>query len=915
MTCLQVYNPTLAFLTCLRESEVNAIVRNGSSLLALHERIVSRLQAIEAVIGWQSKGEQAILDPATLRQAAAEVSQVFIDEMTDFDMYDDFCARHGEAIDIVRSIERRPEWEAYERQCGTRAATTPAAALNDANFSPFFNQPLTASTSTLHAQSGSTLTLPLDSPPVSTPNSTCTGTGTASATSSSSFPRSKLRFHDFAITPIQRICRYPMVFGQVLKQVGEFDERDKVERALEGFKRIAERVDDSKRKREGQLRTRLVASRMDFNSSANVALCDLLGQTLLVGTLHFFHKSSATPTSVEAVPRVKYYGILLFATHLVVVKVKKRETYEPREWLPLRLLDITSLAEGEGLLTHSIRLSHGGHSFEMGGTCPAEKAIWLEALLATRDAACARWDNQPRDDNGQPTLTDDTLVSSIPIDQSPVLTAASAPHRRTNSAASIVPASPMVATHPLPFSSDLGGRGQRLASSLIVHARTPAAQRAAIDLRLADVFSDSLLAARAAAARETTATRTGSTSSRPGRTRTNSVPKRPAQGSVSKMTAKEKRRQSMADITSLAHAEADATAFRGAVGFDLNQEFMYRESPPSPKWTNSLRTRHKSAQGAHSQLQSPVTRQRPQLPEIDIDAALAASKASGHSSWRSKTLTPLRSATATTPVAADLNPVPRCASPVAVSSAADGVDRSNSVSSTLTNSSTGHSASSTGHTHLSSPATSVPPSPAGSLTRELHHAPRFTDKSVKLGRRKSTLGLPFYWGSPDRHDVERLASSPSSPVEAHAPAGPSGAVARRRPSSGASIGSFFSKRVQSSPGLASFFLSASARLQPSLVGGSPSQAGSGSVTASPEESPVTTPGSVGSASASASSRGALSRAGSTENFGAALGLSMTHSGSTVGATGSGGARRSNTTPARSKSIRSMFGLGLTPLQS
>lgn len=898
-----MYNPTLSFLTILRESEVSAIVRNGPNLLALHERIVARLQAIETRIGWQSKGEQAILDTAALRHAAAEVSQVFINEMTAFDMYDDFCARHGEAIDIVRQVERRPEWEAFERQCGSRATTTPTAALTDANFSPFFNQPLTASTSTLQNHSGSTLTLPLDSPAATTPNSTGT------ATSSSSFPRSKLRFHDFAITPIQRICRYPMVFGQVLKQVGDCDEREQVAQALDGFKRIAERVDESKRKREGQLRTRLVASRMDFNSSANVALCDLLGQTLLVGTLHFFHKCTSAPLSVEAVPRVKYYGILLFASHLVVVKVKKRETYEPREWLPLRLLDIASLAEGEGLLTHSIRLSHGGHSFEMGGTCAAEKAIWLEALLATREAACVRWDSQHRNDSGQATLADDTLVSSIPVDHSPSRSTTSAPHRRTNSAASIVPASPMAPTHPLPFSSDLSGRGQRLASSLIVHARTPAAQRATIDLRLADVFSDNLLAARAAAAREATTTRSGSTSSRPGRTRTNSAPKRAPQPSASRMTAKEKRRQSMADITTLAHAEADATAFRGAVGFDLNQEFMYRESPPSPKWTNSLRTRNKPAQSAavlaYGHSQSPGTRQRPQLPEIDIDAVLAASKASGHSSWRSKTITPLRSAT--TPVAVDANPVPRCASPVSVGAAADGVDRSNSVSSTLTNSSTGHSASSTGHTHLSSPATSVPPSPAGSLTRELHHAPRSTDKSTKLGRRKSTLGLPFYWGSPDRQDVQ--------PLVAAEPAPPSAPI-RRRPSSGASIGSFFSKRVQSSPGLSSFFSSAGARAQVQGQGQLLTASPVGSPGGSPEESPVTTPGSeVGG------SRGSLSRAASAESFGSALGLSMTHagtgsgSGSTVQGSSQGLVRRASTTPARNKSIRAMFGLGLTPLQN
>lgn len=73
-----------------------------------------------------------------------------------------------------------------------------------------------------------------------------------------------MRYADFAIAPVQRICRYPLVFGAVLKNCDEGQEKVELEAAWEGLKKVAEGVDDAKRHREGELRTRIVAARMEF---------------------------------------------------------------------------------------------------------------------------------------------------------------------------------------------------------------------------------------------------------------------------------------------------------------------------------------------------------------------------------------------------------------------------------------------------------------------------------------------------------------------------------------------------------------------------------------------------------------------------------------------------------------------------
>ncbi|KAL8279312.1 hypothetical protein RQP46_008349 [Phenoliferia psychrophenolica] len=800
------YFQTLPFLDVLTAADIASVVRNAEKLLELHERIAVRLVQVEQELGWMSADADVAQSDAKVRGAAGRVARVFLDELPNFGLYDEFCSQHGEALDIVRSVESRPEWEIYERQCAHAAAIqakeSSAASTSGENTplaqppsSPFFPTIITTRPSS-------------ETPPPSTPIPE--PSASQPSVSSHHVQHHKLRFADYAIKPVQRICRYPLVLGAVLKNLGECPERAQFKKAWEGMRKVVEGVDEAKREREGELRTRIVAARMEFQAPIGWAFCDVLGPTLLIGTLHVLHRS---PTA-EAF-RNKYYGCFLYRSHLVMVKIRKRDSYEPRDWLPLRQFSIEGIEEGEGFLPLSIRLSYQDHHFELGATCAAEKTVWLTRLQAAQREAQRQWDGQPLDEEGQPTLFDDTLVSSVYSGSEPVPTgtpAARRPHVRSTSAVSDrsysqkslasvpdrrhsyfdfkgeyppVPSSPIdgsstLASAPPPsYSTQNRNRFSTTASSLL--GRTPSAQRQAIDLRLADVFSEECLAARAQAARGGSAAgavRRRAMSSGP--PKTNVLP------GAGRMTAKERRRMSCIDVGAKKTLEqALDPDYRGAVGFDASLAQVYAEATTEKRWSTALK-----------RTKSGITRSRPTLPDIDTDLAEAGKKgvAAGSSGWKSRAMSLRRAASQSSLTDA------RGRSPVhsivfSTSPTATDVERNNSVSSNASSSGT-HSTTYSSRTAFETPLSSLPPSPELGKSDFEHFsttpAPtlRFpagqslsdsVTNAFKLKRRGSQLALP------------ELEHSHSEPVGGSG----RGGLSRRF--------SFLSKRVQSSPSLTSFF--------------------------------------------------------------------------------------------------------------
>ncbi|BGO97355.1 hypothetical protein NBRC10513v2_001276 [Rhodotorula toruloides] len=743
---VKVYFQTLPFLTILTVQEVHAIIRNAEQLLELHERIGERIERVEEELGWMAEVEDEGERAKRARKAAGRVASIFNEEMPNFALYNDFCARHAEALDITRSIASRQEWEAFERQCAARASVeavrrkgdrTPLAATSRQNsMSSLFGA---AHLPPVSAPPSSNSPLPFSSTPLSTPSHSSGTVPTQASLAASSVPssaaasangtRSKLRFVDYAISPVQRVTRYPLVFGQLAKYFADTPEGEAVRQAWEGFKGIAKGVDAAKRAREGEMRTRIVARRMEFSTPlVGGTFCDVLGPTLLVGAMHVVHSGPASTMGSQAGSaggaggpgagagqaaegvRVKYLGCFLYRSHLVMAKIKKRATYEPREWLPLRVFTIQNMEDGQGPLNHSIRLTFRDHHFDLGALCAGEKAVWLSHLFAAQEETRRLWDTQELDEHGQPTLFDDSVVSSVPISATAVVEASKRKaHSRSAStisvasvfasAASSSASTPAVVHEPLPalpteFAAIAAAtsaavnastppalstsaplipaspptaalalmttpqfyspsRFSSTASSLLL-GRTPSSQRAAVDLRLADVFSEELLSARAQAARDaelesSAAALTGKrlrTISGPKRSMTaltpvlSQSPPMPSTSALPKMLSATggrdaRRRMSAFELSPSASERAE---FRGAIGFDAAQAALYQQDSPGGalglanvsaapavlhekergRWANAMRKAHRSGGGG--------SRSRPPLPSIDTALAEATSR-------------------------------------------------------------------------------------------------------------------------------------------------------------------------------------------------------------------------------------------------------------------------------------------------
>lgn len=500
-------------------------------------------------------------------------------------------------------------------------------------------------------------------------------------------------------------------------------------------------------------------------------------------------------------------------------------------------------------MQHSIRLSHRDHHFELGATCALEKAVWLAKLSSAQGDARQAWQNQELDEQGQPTQFDETLVSSVSALPSPALATVSLPRRRHTRANStptmgavfdhsatsndehtspIVPESPIIpallplvttASHTSTHSHTADSKRHRFsatASSLL--GKAPAAQRAAIDLRLSDVFSEQCLAARAQTMRESETLRIARGVSVQGtRARTMSGPRRSmtaqAQASV-KMLAKEKRRMSCVDLGA---AEAQMMDYRGAVGFDAEGSFIYREPVTTKSSSSSLRRGKGSGH-----------KPRPVLPEIDTKLA-ETMKRSG--TWGTKAL---RRAASHSSIHGRPSPQSlSAATPTTANLVAD-VERNNSVSSTVssssgtgTNSSSSHGVVIGGSSAYSNetPPSSIPPSPdlhtldLEQLNTKLPvplsssappQSPRWGPQALsdgvasvfKVKRRGSSLGLGGGMVMPQFTDEDKERSMYTPVI---APASQSQGGLQRRAST--KLGGLF-KRGMSTPTLSNLFSSA-----------------------------------------------------------------------------------------------------------
>lgn len=153
-------------------------------------------------------------------------------------MYESFCAGHSQAVDVIRKLQNQPEWDLFEKRCAIIVATEGDEVLK--------------SPDPVLARRHSTDVVKLEDTEI--------------------LPKaSRLTMADFLIKPIQRICKYPLILGQLqpdsnfhaMRISGKKTPEEQIEgRALDVMKRVAAKVDDARKKMEIAIKSKLIVERV-----------------------------------------------------------------------------------------------------------------------------------------------------------------------------------------------------------------------------------------------------------------------------------------------------------------------------------------------------------------------------------------------------------------------------------------------------------------------------------------------------------------------------------------------------------------------------------------------------------------------------------------------------------------------------
>lgn len=312
-------------------ARVDTVVRNGSDLLSLHRDLSARLHTIlreKRLLPDKVRTEMECALSLGNDEAVAAFAQAFIEYAPRFQAYCEFCSKHKEAMALIDVVEQRPEWDVYQNR---------------------------ASDAVRHL-------------------------GPSGSSASHMRSRQRLLFRDFFIKPIQRVCLYPILLQTVHRHspaaqvdVAVLDE------AIACMRRITSDVNDASAQRQSRLLTDKIIERMVPTMELSSSFLPSLGSCLMTGNLDvLYHHTTYAPLTWPLA--IKYYGCVLYADFVMMFKVRKTHTYEPRYWFPLAEVKLTPGDERSVTLPHSFRLSVRGHHFEMIALNEKEHDLWRDAF-------------------------------------------------------------------------------------------------------------------------------------------------------------------------------------------------------------------------------------------------------------------------------------------------------------------------------------------------------------------------------------------------------------------------------------------------------------------------------------------------------------------------------------------------------
>lgn len=378
-------------------SRVEGVVRNTGELLDLHSKLARQLNRIVHDCGLNAECAGSDVEKAADRSETAvkRIAQRLQRLASRFDVYKHFCARHAEALVLIREAEKRhngDDFATFERMCGNIVRggvfTSPTSSRPNSGPSSPNPQALASDMSSFTASATSSPSLHDDAPPTFARQQT---TG-------------RLHFADYLIKPIQRLCLYPLVLNSLLKHTSadELATRHAIEAAAAAMKKVADSVDDASKQRQREIVSELISTRVEPQQSITQTFLRSLGIPDLAGTVDVLHHNESIRPLLSPL-RFEHRGIVLWSGWLLIVKVRKTQQLEPRFWFPLAGVKLshsedpnapfswpTSASNAAGhqpIVRHALRLTYGKmHHFELSFSTAKELALWSRELSRAKQA-------------------------------------------------------------------------------------------------------------------------------------------------------------------------------------------------------------------------------------------------------------------------------------------------------------------------------------------------------------------------------------------------------------------------------------------------------------------------------------------------------------------------------------------------